>query len=101
VANVLVTQIGLNRPGIHAIVGHLEAAGVAEHVPSLARTLSARPFSETRRPVGALRSDMNVRGRPGLDVPRSLRREAALGLAARDWARPRSSSRRRLRSEKL
>jgi hypothetical protein len=32
VPNVLVAEIGLDRPGIGAVVGQLEAAGVAQHV---------------------------------------------------------------------
>src|SRR4029077_12358141 len=64
----LVAKIGLDRPGIDAVVGQLEAAGVAQHVrvdlhiepSSLTSALDHR--LKARLVNGVPRSDVNTNG---------------------------------------
>jgi hypothetical protein len=55
VPNVLVAEISLDRAGIDAIIGHLEAAGVPEHVGVYLETeLGARahPLDHLLKAIG-------------------------------------------------
>jgi hypothetical protein len=51
VLDVLVAEVGLQRPGIDAVVGELEAAGVAQHV-RVHLELEAGGFGGTREHAG-------------------------------------------------